>query len=147
MGTLTNLQRAYVPNNPVLNKIVKWFDAVSAFIDNFTSLNPTFKASAYVSGNAYISQFGFTPPITVVGPGIYECFFATPIDSTVNYHALVSLANLGIADAVLYDIGVQIVDTTRIRIRVYSLADTAAPTLPAPANHDFYVRVERLPGV
>ncbi len=145
--SLLNLQRGILPNIYPIKKLIPWFDAVSTFIDAFTTNNPTYKAGAYVSGNAYIAQSGFTAPITHSGPGIYECFFATPIDATVNYQALVSLADLTIADAVLYDIGVQIVDTTRIRIRVYSLADTAAPTAPAPADHAFYVRVERLPGV
>lgn len=148
--SLLKMQRGILPNIYQLKKLIPWFDAVSAFIDGLfgpTGTQPTYKAGAYVAGNAYASQFGFTPPITLVGPGIYECFFATPIDSVLNYHALVSLADLTVADAVLYDIGVQIVDTTRIRIRVYSLADTAAPTAPAPADHAFYVRVERLPGV
>jgi hypothetical protein len=146
MGLLLNLQRGVLPNIYPLKKLIGWFDAVSGFIDNFAATNPTFKAGAYVTGNAYAQQYGFTPPITVVGPGIYECFFAVPLDAVGNFIASVSLANLTVADAVLYDIGVQIVDTTRIRIRCYSLADTAAPTTPIPANHDFFVRVDRLPG-
>jgi hypothetical protein len=144
--SLLNLQRGILPNIYAIKKLIPWFDAVSAFIDGFATTNPTFKAGAFVTGNAYAQQYGFTAPITVVGPGIYECFFATPLDLAGNFIASASLANLTVADTVLYDIGVQIVDSTRIRIRVYSLADTAAPTTPIPANHDFFVRVDRLPG-
>lgn len=145
--SLVNQQRGILPNIPILRKLIPWFDAVSTFIDSFSLTEPTFAAGAYVATNAYVTQYGFTPPITHVGAGIWECSFATPIDNINNYLAVVSLANLTVADAVLYDIGVQIVDTTRIRIRCYSLADTAAPTTPAAADHDFYVRVERFPGV
>lgn len=146
MGILVNLQRAIVPNIPVLRQLVAWFDAVSDFIDNFTLTNPTFKAAAYVDANSYVHQEGFSGAITHVGPGIYECFFNTVIDNTNNYFANVSLANMSTGDAVLYDIGVMIVDVQRVRIRIYSLADTAAPTLPAPADHAFYLEVQRFPG-
>ncbi len=147
MGTLTNLQRAYVPNNPVLNKIVKWFDAVSAFIDSFSSTNAALKAEAYVTVNNFGQQYGFTAPLTHVSAGLYEAFYATPIDNIANYIVLGNLANMTVSDTVLYDIGFQLVDTTRVRIRVYSLADTAGVTAPVPADHDFFIRVERLPGV
>ena len=144
--SLLNQQRGILPNIYALKKLIPWFDAVSAFLDTFTTTNPTFKAAAFVNGNAYAQQYGFTAPITVVGPGIYECFFATPIDNTANYIAIVSLAGLSAGDAVLYDIGVAIVDTTRIRIRVYSQV-AAPPAAPVATNHDFYASVERLPGV
>ncbi len=144
---LRKLIAAITPNFSLkeLRAMVPWFDAVSDFVDNFFSLEPTFKAAAYVAGNAISQQYGFTVPVTHVGAGIYELFFGVPIDATTNYIAVASLANLGAGDLVLYDIGVQIVDTTRIRIRIYSLADTAGATAPTATDHDFYVRVERLP--
>lgn len=147
--SLLKLIQSVLPNfgNAQLRGMVPWFVAVSQFVDDFFTTEPTFKAGALVASNAYSQQYGFTAPVTHVGAGIYECFFATALDATTNYLAMVSLANLGVADAVLYDIGVQIVDTGRIRVRIYSLADTGGATTPTAADHDFFVRVERLPGV
>jgi len=141
MGFLTNLQRASVPNIPVLRHLVRWFDEVSEALDNGGVL----VAAAVVDGGANVQRsFGLLEPVIVAHPstGNFIMEFATAQDPNLLY-PMANIYSPTSPPAGAINIYPTIPDANHVSVAIWQIAMTTAAR--AQVDEQFVITVMRMP--
>jgi hypothetical protein len=91
MGIYTNLQRGILPNIYPLKPLIKWFDAVSDFLDGFPTTPQVVAMANIDASGTVLKSSGFTAPVLHPGTGQYALNLTI---TTYNINDLIPFANV-----------------------------------------------------
>jgi hypothetical protein len=142
------LQQSFLPNIPILRPLLRWFDAVSDWLDGAAEEPPTYANGRVLAAGTFANEgaqrYGFDETIDHPVDGSYTLFLTTPVDDPDNYIVHASLGIMSITIDAVYTISAAFEGTDEILVRIRRCTDDAGTPLFEAVDFDFFITVTRL---